>query len=66
MDAEFINMTAENLDGEHLCCIIRRKKLHPGVEAKRQWLSDQSFAKKFGFGTVNLVDVGYVERLLKE
>ena len=38
MDAEFINLTAENLAGEHLCCIIR-KKPHPGVEAKRQWLS---------------------------
>ena len=38
MDAEFINLTAENLAGEHLCCIIRSKKPHPGVEAKRQWL----------------------------
>ena len=41
MDAEFINLTAENLAGEHLCCIIRSKKLHPGVEAKRQWLSER-------------------------
>ena len=39
MNAEFINLTAENLAGEHLCCIIRSKKLHPGVETKRQWLS---------------------------
>ena len=38
MNAEFIDLTAENLAGEHLCCIIRSKKLHPGVEAKRQWL----------------------------
>ena len=41
MDAEFINLTAENLAGEHLCCIIRSKKSHPGVEAKRQWLSER-------------------------
>ena len=34
---EFIDLTEENLDAEHLCCIIR-KKPHPGVEAKRQWL----------------------------
>ena len=34
MDAGFINLTPENLDGEHLCCIIRSKKAHPGVEAK--------------------------------
>ena len=29
------------MDGEHLCCIIRSKKAHPGVEAKRQWLADR-------------------------
>lgn len=38
---DFVNLTAENLADEHLCCIIRSKKLHPGVEAKRQWLSDR-------------------------
>lgn len=41
MDANFINVTAENLADEHLCCIIRSKKPHPGVEAKRQWLADR-------------------------
>ena len=41
MCAEFINLTTENLANEHLCCIIRSKKLHPGVEAKRQWLSER-------------------------
>lgn len=39
METDFINLTPENLAGEHLCCIIRSKKPHPGVEAKRQWLS---------------------------
>lgn len=38
--AEFINLTAENLASEHLCCIIR-KKPHPGVDAKRQWLAER-------------------------
>ena len=38
---EFVNLTAENIDSEHLCCIIRTKKQHPGVEAKRQWLKEQ-------------------------
>ncbi|WP_040195866.1 N-acetyltransferase [Candidatus Soleaferrea massiliensis] len=41
MNDHFINVTAENLADEHLCCIIRTKKLHPGVEAKRQWLSER-------------------------
>lgn len=41
MKADFINLTPENLVHEHLCCIIRSKKFHPGIEAKRQWLSER-------------------------
>jgi acetyltransferase, GNAT family len=41
MITDFINLTTENLTDEHLCCIIRSKKIHQGVEAKRQWLSDR-------------------------
>ncbi|WP_195283657.1 GNAT family N-acetyltransferase [Harryflintia acetispora] len=41
MNADFINLTAENLADEHLCCIIRASKPHPGIEAKRQWLKDR-------------------------
>ncbi|WP_349668871.1 GNAT family N-acetyltransferase [Lacrimispora sp.] len=39
MSNDFVNLTADNLEKEHLCCIIRSKKTHPGIEAKRQWLS---------------------------
>ena len=41
MNEDFINLTSENLASEHLSCIIRTKKAHPGVEAKRQWLSER-------------------------
>lgn len=41
LNADFINLTAENLANEHLCCIIRASKPHPGIEAKRQWLKDR-------------------------
>ena len=41
MEDQFLNLTEENLDQEHLCCIIRSKKPHPGVEAKRRWLADR-------------------------
>lgn len=41
MNPNFINLTEENLVDEHLCCIIRSKKPHRGIEAKRQWLSDR-------------------------
>lgn len=41
MCEEFINLTPENFDKEHLCCIIRTRKAHPGVEAKRRWLAER-------------------------
>jgi ribosomal protein S18 acetylase RimI-like enzyme len=41
MNTDFVNLTAENLFNEHSCCIIRSKKPHQGIDAKRQWLSDR-------------------------
>lgn len=41
MNTDFVNLTAENLFSEHLCCIIRSKKAHPGIDAKRAWLSER-------------------------
>ena len=41
MNTHFVNLTTENLTNEHLCCIIRSKKPHQGIDAKRQWLSDR-------------------------
>lgn len=41
MVTEFVNLTTENLDNEHLSCIIRVRKPHQGVELKRQWLSER-------------------------
>lgn len=38
---DFINLTPENIADEHLCCIIRSKTKHPGVEAKRSWLTER-------------------------
>lgn len=41
MNTDFINITPGNLAAEHLCCIIRSKVTHSGIEAKRQWLADR-------------------------
>lgn len=38
MNDHFMTLNSENIESEHLCCIIRSKKPHPGVEAKREWL----------------------------
>lgn len=40
-NTDFVNLTKENIANEHLCCIIRSRKPHPGIEAKRQWLSER-------------------------
>ena len=36
--SEFIKITEDNIEKEHLCCIIREKKPHPGMKKKRAWL----------------------------
>lgn len=41
MADEFINLTPENVADEHICCIIRAEKSHPGIEAKRAWLAER-------------------------
>ena len=41
MDHNYIHLSPDNLASEHLCCIIRTKTAHPGVEAKRQWLLER-------------------------
>ena len=41
MEERYINITPENIATEHLCCIIRTKKPHPGVETKRAWLAER-------------------------
>ena len=57
--ADFINLTAENIADEHLCCIIR-KKPHPGVEAKRAWLA-QRLAEGHVFRKLNEKATVFIE-----
>lgn len=39
MSDELIDLTPENIGREYLCCIIRTRTAHPGVETKRRWLA---------------------------
>lgn len=41
LNHDYINLSAENIPTEHLCCIIRSKKVHKGIESKREWLSER-------------------------
>ncbi len=53
MAADYINLTADNLDGEHVCCAIADKKHRDGVAAKKAWLKER-------------LDEGHVYRKLDE
>lgn len=41
MSENYITLTKENLDSEHLCCAISDKKHQCGVDSKREWLKDR-------------------------
>ena len=41
MNEQFINLTIENIDKEHLCCAIADKKHQAGVAIKRKWLKER-------------------------
>lgn len=41
MDNEYINLTLDNLEQEHLCCAIADKKHQCGVRTKKDWLKDR-------------------------
>lgn len=60
MSERFLNLTEENLAQEHLCCIIRSKKSHPGVEAKRAWLRER-FREGHVFRKLDAKGVVFIE-----
>jgi N-acetylglutamate synthase-like GNAT family acetyltransferase len=39
--SDYINVTGDNLGGEHLCCAIADKKHQRGVDAKKDWLKER-------------------------
>ena len=59
-EVTFVNLTPENLEREHLSCIIRSKKPHPGVEAKRAWLADR-LTEGHVFRKLDVKDAVFVE-----
>lgn len=39
--SEYVNITPENVDSEHLCCAIGDKKHRAGVAVKQEWLTNR-------------------------
>ena len=38
---EYINLTLENIENEHICCAISDKKHQTGVVSKKEWLKER-------------------------
>lgn len=38
MCTDFVNLTTENIANEHLCCFLRSKKPHQGVEVNSKFI----------------------------
>ena len=38
---EYINLTLENIDEEHICCAIGDKKHQAGVDSKKEWIKSK-------------------------
>ncbi len=41
MSNDFVNLTTETLKKSIYAALYEVKKAHPGIEAKRQWLSER-------------------------
>lgn len=41
MGEQYINLTKDNIENEHLCCAIADKKHQDGVNIKKEWLKSQ-------------------------
>mgnify|MGYP001773520752 CR=1 FL=1 len=51
---EYINLTLENIDNEHICCAIGDKKHQVGVDMKKAWIKNKL---KIGFESSKLVNL---------
>ena len=38
---EYINLTLENIDHEHICCAIGDQKHKQGVDCKKEWIKNK-------------------------
>lgn len=57
---KFIDVNEHNISEEHLCCIIRKRKPHQGIEAKKRWLIDR-FQEGHVFRKLNVEGIAFIE-----
>lgn len=59
MENEYINLTVAELENEQVCCVVR-KKPHPGIAAKRAWLSER-LPEGHVFRKLKAADCAFIE-----
>jgi predicted GNAT family acetyltransferase len=52
MNTEFLTLTKENIDKEHICCAFSDKKCKESYEAKKEWLKNE-FKNGYVFRRLN-------------
>lgn len=62
---DFINVTADNIDQEHICCAISEKKGETCVSSKKAWLSER-FADGLVFRKLNVRGKVFIEYIPAE
>lgn len=60
MSEEFVNLTVENIEEEHLCCAIADKKHQSGVKVKKDWLKER-FSEGHVFRKLNAKGKVFIE-----
>ncbi|MEA5026079.1 MAG: YoaP domain-containing protein [Erysipelotrichaceae bacterium] len=58
--SEYINITADNIDQEHLCCALSDRKHQAGVAAKKAWLKER-FTEGHRFRRLNARGKVFIE-----
>lgn len=61
---QFINLTSDNIDKEHLCCAISDKKHQVGVATKKNWLRER-IAEGHTFRKLDEKGKGYAKSLIE-
>lgn len=57
---EYINLTSENINQEHICCAISDKKHQVGVASKKEWLKER-FQEGHVFRKLNVQGKVFIE-----
>ncbi len=59
---EYINLTLENIDEEHICCAIGNPKHQQGVDRKKEWVKELTEYSKSNNIKINFIKIDSLEK----